>query len=211
MRRRRFAAPCGRGCRRGRPLRSGAASGHSGQRRRRRGHERRRLGHIDRQIWSRRSRSVCPESAAGSKPRRWGFPTGHARTAGRFGREPRCHWQLKPGEPEAIREAMAGLPEPPRASPSRPAKRTCGSVFTNPPEGHGAGELLDRGRLQGAVESVGRRYLRRMRTSSSTGAAPPPRISLRSWTNAAGVSLNILAVVLEPEVRLLGDIGLEPI
>lgn len=116
---------------------------------------------------------------------------------------------LEPGDPEAIREAMAGFSR--RRGEAQPTgERTCGSVFRNAPEGISAGELLDRSGCKG-LEHGG----------AAVSQAHANFIVNRGGATAADIVWLMdecrrrvrdkTGIVLEPEVGFLGDISLEPL
>jgi UDP-N-acetylmuramate dehydrogenase len=116
---------------------------------------------------------------------------------------------LEPGDPETIRESMAGYSR--RRGDSQPAgERTCGSVFRNPPDGASAGELLDRSGCKN-LEHGG----------AAVSQAHANFIINRGGATAADIVwlmdecrrrvLDNSGIVLEPEVRFLGDISLKPL
>ncbi|MHB9112826.1 MAG: UDP-N-acetylmuramate dehydrogenase [Thermoleophilia bacterium] len=116
---------------------------------------------------------------------------------------------LKAGDPEAVRETMAGYSR--RRGEAQPAgERTCGSVFRNPAEGASAGELLDRSGCKGlqhggaAVSQVHANFI-----VNRGGATAADIIWLMDECRRRVHDSD--GIVLEPEVRFLGDIGLEPL
>lgn len=116
---------------------------------------------------------------------------------------------LEPDDPEAIRETMAGFSR--RRGEAQPTgERTCGSVFKNPSGETSAGELLDRSGCKGLEHGgaiVSQAHANFM--VNRGGAKAADFIWLmdecrRRVHDEAGI-------VLEPEVKFLGNISLKHI
>ncbi|MDO8736397.1 MAG: UDP-N-acetylmuramate dehydrogenase [Thermoleophilia bacterium] len=112
-------------------------------------------------------------------------------------------------EPDNIREATAGFSG--RRSEAQPTgERTCGSVFRNPPEGPRAGELLDSSGCKGLerggamVTEAHANFIANRGGATATDIVWLMDECRRRVYDQAGI-------VLEPEVRFLGDISLEPL
>jgi len=116
---------------------------------------------------------------------------------------------LTPDDPDVIREAMTVYSR--RRREAQPTgERTCGSVFRNPVEGPSAGELLDRSGCKG-LEHGG----------AAVSQAHANFIANRGGATAADIIWLMdecrrrvhdqSGIVLEPEVRFLGGIGLKPL
>ncbi|MBI5871346.1 MAG: UDP-N-acetylmuramate dehydrogenase [Actinobacteria bacterium] len=116
---------------------------------------------------------------------------------------------LEPAEPEAVRETMAEYSR--RRGDAQPSgERTCGSVFRNPSEGASAGELLDRSGCKGlehggaSVSQVHANFIVNRGTATAADVIWLMDECRRRVHDSEGI-------VLEPEVRFLGDIGLAPL
>lgn len=116
---------------------------------------------------------------------------------------------LDPADPEAVRETMTDYSN--RRGDAQPSgERTCGSVFRNPAEGASAGELLDRSGCKGlehggaAVSQVHANFI----VNRGTATAADIIWLMDECRHRVHESDGI---VLEPEVRFLGDIGLAPL
>lgn len=116
---------------------------------------------------------------------------------------------LEPAEPEKVRETMSGFSS--RRGEAQPAgERTCGSVFRNPSDGASAGELLDRSGCKG-LEHGGATVSQSHANFivNRGGATAADIIWLMDECRRRVHESN--GIILEPEVRFLGDIGLEPL
>ena len=115
---------------------------------------------------------------------------------------------LKPGDSEAITETIMSLRK--KRDATQPRGQTFGSVFKNPPGGGSAGSLLEQAGCKGM----------------SSGAAAVSELHANFIMNLGGASATDVQglmdrcrrkvhdkfkVVLEPEVRLLGDVSLSPL
>ena len=116
---------------------------------------------------------------------------------------------LEPADPEAIQETMAEYSR--RRGDGQPSgERTFGSVFRNPAEGASAGELLDRSGCKGlehggaAVSQVHANFIVNRGTATAADVIWLMDECRRRVHDSDGI-------VLEPEVRFLGDIGLAPL
>lgn len=114
--------------------------------------------------------------------------------------------ELIPGDPEVIAEKMADLRRQREASqPIR--EKSCGSVFKNPPGGKSAGFLLDEAGCKGlasggaAVSGIHANFIIN-RGDATAGDVIDLMNRCRHMVKESS------GVILEPEVRFLGDIGL---
>ncbi|RJQ47473.1 MAG: UDP-N-acetylmuramate dehydrogenase [Gaiellales bacterium] len=120
----------------------------------------------------------------------------------------RVELELAAGDPGAIRAAMKDYQS--RRGGAQPVGgRSCGSVFRNPP-GASAGELLDRAGCRG------------MRAGGAEISTVHANFIINHGSATAADVLELMdrgrrevherfGVVLEPEVKLLGDLSLEPL
>lgn len=111
-------------------------------------------------------------------------------------------------DPETVKAAMKDYQH--HRGGSQPiGSRTCGSVFKNPP-GESAGELLDKAGCKGMrvgdaeISTVHANFI--VNTGSATAAD-----ALELMERCRRLVHERFGVVLEPEVKLLGDISLEPL
>lgn len=116
---------------------------------------------------------------------------------------------LEPADPEVIRETMAEYSRS-RGDVQPSGERTFGSVFRNPVGGASAGELLDRSGCKGldhggaAVSKVHANFIVNRGTATAADVIWLMDECRRRVHDSKGI-------VLEPEVRFLGDIGLAPL
>lgn len=115
---------------------------------------------------------------------------------------------LEPRDPETVSAAMKEFQD--RRGGSQPiGSRTCGSVFKNPP-GESAGELLDRAGCKGM--RVGGAEISTVHANfivNTGGATAADVLALMDQCRRA--VHDRFGVALEPEVKLLGEISLQPL
>lgn len=119
----------------------------------------------------------------------------------------RATLELAAGDPAAIRAEMKGFQE--RRSRRQPPGKSCGSVFKNRPEA-GAGELIERAGCKGLragdaeVSTVHANFI--INKGNATAA---DIITLMNECRRRVLAQS--GILLEPEVKLVGDIFLEPL
>jgi UDP-N-acetylmuramate dehydrogenase len=114
--------------------------------------------------------------------------------------------RLQRRDPQEARAAIAELLAQRKASqPTN--RRTFGSVFKNPPSGPGAGALIDSCGLKGLREGGAEISPRHANFIENAGAASSAD-ALALMARARAAVAEHFGVVLEHEVRLLGEIAL---
>lgn len=113
---------------------------------------------------------------------------------------------LKAGDPETIRQATRDFRR--RRDAAQPGGATCGSVFKNPPGAKGAGRLLDEAGCKGL--SIGGAIVSEQHANFiiNRGGATAADV-LELINRCRRLVKESSGILLEPEVKLLGDIVLE--
>ncbi len=115
---------------------------------------------------------------------------------------------LKPGDAAGIQAAVRDFRA--RREAGQPRGRTCGSVFKNPPGNASAGELLDRAGCKGLAQ--GGAEVSRLHANFIVNKRQARAADVLGLMNSCRRRVyKSFGVELEPEVRFLGDIGLEPL
>jgi UDP-N-acetylmuramate dehydrogenase len=115
---------------------------------------------------------------------------------------------LKPRDPVVIEELMRSFRA--RREAVQPRGRSFGSMFRNPPGDKSAGELLDQAGCKGMVQGNAEVSRRHANFIINRGSAKCADI-LHLMNDCRRRVFEHSGVVLQPEVRLLGDIQLEPL
>jgi UDP-N-acetylenolpyruvoylglucosamine reductase len=121
----------------------------------------------------------------------------------------RASFRLRPGDPAAIRAALATLRERRRdAQPS--GIKTFGSTFKNPDdelaEGRSAGQLLEAAGCRGLRHGGARFSEKHANFVENTGAASTEDV-LELMAEGRRRVWECFGIELEPEVQVLGDVG----
>ena len=124
----------------------------------------------------------------------------------------RASFQLAPGDPEEIRSTLAAMRERRReAQPS--GIKTFGSTFKNPDEpgaaGRSAGQLLEAAGCRGLQVGGARFSDKHANFVENTGEATTADVLALMAEGRRRVH-EATGVVLEPEVQVLGEVGLPP-
>lgn len=113
---------------------------------------------------------------------------------------------LKAGDREAIRQATQDFRR--RRDSSQPKGSTCGSVFKNPPGGKSAGRLLDEAGCKGL--SAGGAVVSEQHANFIINRGGASAADVLELMNCCRQRVRESSgILLEPEVRLLGDIELK--
>jgi UDP-N-acetylenolpyruvoylglucosamine reductase len=120
----------------------------------------------------------------------------------------RASFQLRPGEPAAIRATLAGMRERRReAQPS--GIKTFGSTFKNPEdaraEGRSAGQLLEAAGCRGLAQGGARFSAKHANFVENTGAATTADVLELMAVGRRRVHAKF-GIELEPEVQVLGEV-----
>ncbi|MHB1412997.1 MAG: UDP-N-acetylmuramate dehydrogenase [Thermoleophilia bacterium] len=119
---------------------------------------------------------------------------------------------LTPADPAAVAARMREVRA--RRETSQPAGRSCGSVFRNPgPDtgaGLSAGQLLDEAGCKGMTQGGAAVSSRHANFIVNAGGARTADV-LELMSRCRRRVFERTGIVLEPEVRLVGPIGLEPL
>lgn len=116
---------------------------------------------------------------------------------------------LNTGDPEEIRAAAADFRRR-RAETQPTGERSCGSVFRNPETGSSAGELLDRAGCKGlkhGAAAVSQTHANFIINEGGCSAADVIRLMDECRRRVH----EKFGVILEPEVKFLGNISLKPL
>lgn len=115
--------------------------------------------------------------------------------------------RLRPGDPRMVRQATLDYRR--QRDASQPKGSTCGSVFKNPPGEKSAGQLLDgagcKGLSAGGAAVSGQHANFIINQGGATAADVLTLID-----RCRELVRESTGILLEPEVRLLGNIGLKP-
>jgi UDP-N-acetylenolpyruvoylglucosamine reductase len=121
----------------------------------------------------------------------------------------RASFALEPGEPEEIKEVLAGMRA--RRKAAQPSGiKTFGSTFKNPDDGPSAGVLLDEAGCRGLQVGGARLSEKHANFVENTGEASTGDVIALMAEGMRRVRERF-GVELEPEVQLLGDVDASPL